>query len=86
MIKNCLFVFLVSSIFSQSNYCESPSNNYRAIYNIGDTLSIEDQFRPYEICFSDASIEQDTFRLADYNGSFNGGDYKITLISMNASW
>jgi hypothetical protein len=86
MIKKYFLIYLVSSLFSQNNYCENLLNNFRATYSIGDTLSLEDQYRPYEICFSDESIEQDTFRFADYNGDLNGGDYKITLVSMNASW
>ena len=81
-----LLILLVSTIFTQDNFCEIPNLNIRATYNIGDTLSIEDQLRPYEICFSSNEVEQDTFRFADFNGNLNGGDYKITLISMNASW
>ena len=28
----------------------------------------------------------DSFSFADLNGDLNGGDYKITIISMNATW
>ena len=68
--------------------CDSKSmqHNIRAIYNIGDTISIEDQFRPYSVCYSSNYIELDTLRLADFNGNLNGGNYKIILISMNAAW
>ncbi len=86
-MKNLLPIFFfVPFIFSQNQFCENQTLNARAIYSIGDTLSIEDQNRPYEVCFSSESVTQDTFRFADYNGNMNGGDYKITLISMNASW
>jgi len=86
MVKYYFLILFVTSIFSQNNFCEGPRNNYRATYSIGDTLSLEDQYRPYAICFSAENIEQDTFRFADFNGGLNGGDYKITLVSMNASW
>ena len=28
----------------------------------------------------------DTFKLADYNGELNGGNYHIIFIDMSASW
>ena len=28
----------------------------------------------------------DSFKLADYNGELNGGDYNIIFIDMSASW
>ena len=86
MVKYYCLILFVTSIFSQNNFCEDPQNNYRATYSIGDTLSLEDQYRPYGICFSAENVEQDTFKFADLNGGLNGGDYKITLVSMNASW
>ena len=86
MKKFLSIVFFVPFIFSQNQYCENQTLNTRATYSIGDTISIEDQNRPYDICFSSENVTQDTFRFADFNGDLNGDDYKITLISMNASW
>jgi len=28
----------------------------------------------------------DSFSFSDLNGDLNGGDYKISIISMNATW
>ena len=57
-------------------------------YNVGDTISIEDQQIPAEICFGfhplDTSLT--TFSLSDFNGDLNGGHYGITLLSIQASW
>lgn len=87
-IKYSLFVITILSLISgQNNLCENINiPSLRAIYSIGDTISLEDQLRPYSICYSSNNIEMDTFRLANFNGNMNGGQYKITLISMNAAW
>ena len=78
---------LLSFLFGQNEVCEATQGSYfRALYSIGDTLSLEDQLRPYEICFSSINVVADTFNLASFNGNLNGGNYKIILISMNASW
>ena len=65
----------------------SFSSNLRSIYNIGDTLTVEDQSRLYPVCNGSGAYQTgDSFSFSDLNGSVNGGDYKITLISMNATW
>ena len=79
-------ILLISIVFTENNLCELPVNNFRSFYSIGDTISIEDQSHPYQICYSSEEVTADTFRLADFNGNLNGGDYKIILISMNAAW
>ena len=49
-------------------------------YNIGDTISEEDQMYPHEVCHSDGNYNIDsTFRFSDYSGD-------LILISMNATW
>jgi len=63
---------------------QTPPTN-RVNYTVGDTLTVEDQNRIFGVCFSDGFAE-DTFRFADNNGNMNGGDYKISLVSMNATW
>ena len=70
-------IFLLSIAFT----------NHRSIYSIGDTLTYEDQILEFNICHSDGSHEVgETFSLSHYNGEMNGGDYKVFLISMNATW
>ena len=85
------FVLLIlssSCLFSQSTYCptESPFDS-RSIYNVGDTLSIEDQNILFPVCNGSGDyLTGDSFSFSDLNGDLNGGDYKLTIISMNATW
>ena len=70
-------IFLLSIAFS----------NTRAIYSIGDTLTYQDQILEFNICHGDENHEiGENFSLSHYNGNMNGGDYKVFLISMNATW
>ena len=82
-----LFILLTSSLFSQS-FC--PVDNQimnRSLYSIGDTLSIEDQNISFPVCNGSGNYSTgDSFSFLDLDGDLNGGDYKITLISMNATW
>ena len=68
-----------------------PSNNQSVFtsrgYDIGDTLSIEDLQRPYNVCHSDNNyLVDETFTFNDFNGYENGGNFNIIIISMNATW
>tara|TARA_B100000427_G_scaffold328938_1_gene343374 strand:- start:1440 stop:1700 length:261 start_codon:yes stop_codon:yes gene_type:complete len=82
-----LFILLTSSLFSQP-FC--PIDNQimnRSLYSIGDTLSIEDQNMLFPVCNGSGNYSTgDSFSFSDLDGDLNGGDYKITLISMNATW
>ena len=86
-MKCIIFISLFYSLLvAENEYCsisditENPSILSRQYYNIGDTISGEDQAYPYEVCHSDGNYNLDsTFRFSDY-----GGD--IILISMNATW
>ena len=85
-----ILLLLVSHLFSQTESC-SLSNieliNSRSIYSVGDTLSFEDQNMLYDVCNGSGDYQTgDSFSLIDFNGSHNGGDYNIMLISMNATW
>lgn len=72
---------------SQRTYCNSINIQNRSIYEIGDTLTIDDQNKLFPVCNgNDDYIIGDSFKFGDYNGNLNGGDYKITVISMNATW
>ena len=85
-----LMLILVSFSFSQSENCvtsDSQRMDSRSIYSIGDTLSVEDQSTIYDVCNGSGDYQTgDLFSFVDLNGAHNGGDYKITLISMNATW
>ena len=56
-------------------------------YCAGEQVSISHQNQIHEVC---AGVEDYTtgseFKLADYNGELNGGNYHIILIDMSASW
>ena len=81
-------ILFFTFLFSQTNYCETENLiSSRSIYSIGDTLSIEDQNILFPICNgSDDYQTGDSFSFSDLNGNLNGGDYKVTIISMNATW
>ena len=50
-------------------------------------FSIEDQEILFPVCSGSGDYSTgDSFSFSDLNGDLNGGDYKITLISMNATW
>ena len=84
-----LIIALLSYAFTQSSEtCEiSDSFNTRSIYSIGDTLSVEDQNILFPVCNGSGDYSTgDSFSFSDLNGNENGEDYKITIISMNATW
>ena len=85
------FVFIIlffNLLFSQTNYC--PTDNIvmtRSFYSIGDTLSYQDQSLQIPVCNGEGNYSTgDSFSFLDLNGNENGGDYKISIISMNATW
>ena len=86
-MKFVFLILLTSTFFSQS-YC--PTDNQimnRSIYSVGDTLSVEDQNILFPVCNGSGDYSTgDLFSFSDLNGDLNGGDYKLTLISMNATW
>tara|TARA_Y100000590_G_scaffold26675_1_gene30031 strand:+ start:128 stop:385 length:258 start_codon:yes stop_codon:yes gene_type:complete len=85
-MKFIFFIFFISYLFPQLPYCPNQIGD-RSIYEIGDTLSVDDQNMLFPVCngAGDYSIG-DSFSFSDLNGDLNGGEYKITLISMNATW
>ena len=61
---------------------------YTQTYCAGDQVSISDQNQVHVV---GAGIEGeyevgDTFKLADWNGELNGGQYHVIFIDMSASW
>ena len=74
-IKMLYFVFSVMSVAYSQTYCT------------GDIVSETHQNIVHEVCagMDDYSTGSD-FKLADFNGNLNGGNYHITFIDMSASW
>ena len=71
-----IFVFLSGfSMLSAQTYCA------------GDQVSTAHQNISHEVCAGFEDYETgDTFKLSDYNGELNGGNYHIIFIDMSASW
>ena len=80
-MKNLFFLWLIMAISIVFSY--QKINTTRINYSVGDTLTLEDQNRIFNICFSDLD-SADTFKFSDKNGNLNGGDYKIFLISCSS--
>ena len=56
-------------------------------YCSGDQVSTAHQNISHEVCAGFEGYETgDTFKLSDYNGELNGGNYHIIFIDMSASW
>ena len=73
-MKFIISFLFVSSIFAQT-YCA------------GDQVSLTDQNEGHVVgAAMDGYEVGDVFRLADYNGDLNGGDYHVVFIDMSASW
>ena len=87
-------ILYVSIIIAENDRClvsDIPSDNPSVFtsrgYDIGDTLSIEDQQRTYNVCNSDNNYQVgETFTFNDFNGYENDGNFNIIIISMNATW
>ena len=82
-----LFIILFSLLASQTQNCISEKSIFeRSIYEIGDTLSIVDQNILFPVCNGSGNYETgDNFSFSDFNGNVND-EYKISIISMNATW
>ena len=82
-----LFLLIFTFSLLHSSICTIENYNLRSYYEIGDTLTLEDQNLLFPICNGSGDYNTgDSFKLSDLNGNHNNGDYKITLISMNATW
>ena len=74
MKKIIACIFLLSITYSQT-YCA------------GDQISVSDQNQEHIVgAAMDGYEVGDVFKLADYNGDLNGGEYHIIFIDMSASW
>ena len=85
-----ILLFTSTSFVFSSKGCLFNDSQFIAqssIYSIGDTISIDDQNLIYPICNEgDDNDYGVNFQFSDLNGDVNGGHYKITIISMNATW
>jgi len=56
------------------------------VYNVGQTVSINDQQLTREICYGSEYEVGDNFSLYDLNGEYNGGTYHVLFFDMSATW
>ena len=58
------------------------------VYNVGQTVSINDQNITFDVCNGENPLDGSTsdFKLADLNGELNGGHYYVFHADMAASW
>ena len=53
-------------------------------YEIRETVSIEHQLMEFDVCYG--NYEEGAFKMADFNHNLNGGNYKVSMIRINATW
>ena len=75
MYKIIITILLFSTILFPQTYCA------------GEQVSVTHQnaTHPVGAAYDDYQVGDD-FRLADWNGELNGGQYHVIFIDMSASW
>ena len=75
MYRILFFILFTVNILSSQTYCA------------GDQISLSDQNIEHIVGAGMEGYEVgETFKLADYNGDLNGGEYHVIFIDMSASW
>ena len=60
---------------------------YSQTYCAGDQINLEHQNLIHSVgAGTDEYAVGDDFRLSDWNGDLNGGNYHIIFVDMSASW
>ena len=54
-------------------------------YDIGDQISIDHQNMKFGFCYPETLLG-DSLSFAQHNGDLNGGNYKVLMIEVSASW
>ena len=74
-----MYKYILLSIFLGFSYSQT--------YCAGDQVSITHQNSVHTVGAGIEGYEVgDEFRLADWNGDLNGGDYKVILFRLTATW
>ena len=72
------YLLIILSLFTVS---------YTQTYCAGDQISLIHQNQSQAVCAGTEEYNAgDEFKLADWNGDLNGGNYHIIFIDMGASW
>ena len=56
-----------------------------ALYDVGDTISPEDQNMEFGYCYPNDSLST-TFSFVEHNGDLNGGNYQVIMLERSAAW
>jgi len=60
---------------------------FGAIYGVGDHITEQHQNVSISTCYSGNGYDEgDLWKLSDWNGEVNGGNYNVIVIIMGASW
>ena len=60
---------------------------YSQTYCAGEQISMNHQMQDFEVCYGSGDYETgDSWKLADFNGELNGGNYHVIWLEMSASW
>ena len=60
---------------------------YAIPYEEGEYVTEEHQYITQSTCYAGNGYEEgDEWKLADWNGALNGGQYNIIYVEMAASW
>ena len=60
---------------------------FSSVYDIGDIVSDSHQNITKSTCYAGNDYDtNDSWKLADWNGSNNGGHYTVIFIEMSATW
>ena len=63
------------------------SLSFASVYNVGDYISDTHQNITKSTCYAGNGYEvNDNWKLADWNGATNGGNYTVIFIDMSATW
>ena len=60
---------------------------FASVYDVGDYISDTHQNITKSTCYAGNGYEvNDNWKLADWNGATNGGNYTVIFIDMSATW
>ena len=60
---------------------------FASVYSEGDIVSSTHQNITKSTCYAGNGYDTgDSWKLADWNGASNGGNYNVIFIDMSASW
>ena len=73
-----IFLLITIFLFSMS---------YTQTYCAGDQIDLSDQNAEHVVgAGTEEYLDNSLFKLSDWNGDLNGGQYHVIFIDMSASW